>query len=68
MSYVPQVDEYICSGHGDCAVIAPNVFRVDDIATVIGSGEPDLLFAAARACPAVAITIVDDASGEQVYP
>jgi ferredoxin len=68
MSYVPEIDEYGCSGHGDCAVVAPEVFRVDDIAVVIGEAEPDLLFAAARACPTTAITILDDATGDQVYP
>jgi ferredoxin len=68
MSYVPEIDEYGCSGHGDCAVVAPQVFRVDDIAVVIGEAEPDLLFAAARACPTTAITILDDATGDQVYP
>ena len=68
MTYVPQIDDFACSAHGDCAVIAPEVFRVDDIAVVIGEGEPDLLFAAAKACPAAAIAIVDDETGEQVYP
>ncbi len=68
MTYVPYVDEYSCSAHGDCAVVAPGVFRIDDIATVVGTGDPDLLFKAARACPAVAISIVDDATGEQEYP
>ena len=40
MTLLPKVDEYACCGHGDCAAIAPNVFRVDEIAVVTGSG-PD---------------------------
>jgi ferredoxin len=68
MSHVPEIDEFACSAHGDCAVIAPEVFRVDDIAVVIGTARPDVLLAAAKACPAAAITIVDDETGEQVYP
>ena len=38
MTLVPHIDELACSGHGDCAVIAPAVFRLDDIAVVIGNG------------------------------
>ena len=68
MSYTIQVDEFGCSAHGDCAVEAPDVFRVDDIAVVIGTAEPDLLFKAAKSCPTTAITLIDDATGEQVYP
>ena len=29
MTLLPRVDEYACCGHGDCAAIAPDVFRVD---------------------------------------
>ena len=68
MSYVIEVDEYACNAHGDCAVVAPDVFAIEDIAVVVGTAEPDLLFKAARACPAAAISIFDEATGEQVYP
>jgi ferredoxin len=44
------------------------VFRVDDTAVVVGSGPRDLVLAAAEACPAVAISVFDDATGRQVYP
>ena len=54
------IDESACSAHGDCAAIAPQVFRVDDIATVIGDGPDDLVREAARACPAAAILLLDD--------
>ena len=38
MTLVPHIDELACGGHGDCALIAPDVFRLDDIAVVIGKG------------------------------
>jgi ferredoxin len=68
MTLVPVVDPLTCSAHGDCAVIAPEVFRVDDTAVVIGTGPSDLVMAAAEACPAVAISVVDEATGRQLYP
>ena len=68
MSYVPQIDESACAAHGDCAVIAPDVLRVDEVAEVIGVGTPETVLAAAEACPAVAITVIDTDTGEQIYP
>jgi ferredoxin len=68
MTYVPTVDPDQCSAHGDCVEIAPEVFRLDDTAVVIGSGSDDLVLEAAESCPAVAISIVDDATGEPVFP
>jgi ferredoxin len=68
MTVVPAIDSFACSAHGDCAVIAPSVFRVDDTAVVVGTGPPDLIMRAAKACPAVAIAVVDEDTGEQVYP
>lgn len=65
---LPQVDEYACVVHGDCAVAAPDVLRVDETAEVIGEGAPDAVLEAARACPAGAIGVVDADTGEQVYP
>ena len=68
MTYVPHIDESACAAHGDCADIAPEVFRVDDVATVIGAGPDELILEAAKACPSVAITVIDEATGETVYP
>jgi ferredoxin len=68
MAYVARVDEFSCSAHGDCAVVAPDVFQVDDIAEVVGTAPVDVLVKAAEACPAMAITVVDEDTGEQVYP
>jgi ferredoxin len=68
MAHVAKVDEFSCSAHGDCAVVAPGVFRVDDIAEVVGSAPVEVLVKAAEACPAMAITVVDEDTGEQLYP
>ena len=68
MTLVPRIDELACCAHGDCAAIAPGVFRVDEIAVVTGSGPDELLREAARACPAAAIELLDAATGEPVEP
>lgn len=68
MSHKAIVDPMECSAHGDCVEIAPAVFRLDDTAVVIGSDSPELMIEAAEACPAVAISIVDDATGAAVFP
>lgn len=68
MKYLPQVDETACAAHGDCVDIAPEVFALNDTAHVIGEGPPELIMAAAEACPSVAISVIDEESGEQVYP
>jgi len=63
------VDENSCSGHGDCVDVAPGIFRLeDDIAVVTADGPIELLIAAAEACPAAAISVVDPSSGEKLYP
>lgn len=68
MSLIPSVDPNECSAHGDCVEIAPQVFRLDDAAVVIGAGPEDLILEAAEACPAVAISVIDSETGETVYP
>lgn len=68
MTYLPVVDPNSCAGHGDCVDLAPDVFALDDVAVVIGTGPPDLILKAAEACPAVAIAVVDEESGETIYP
>lgn len=67
MSYVPVIDEDACAAHEVCDAIAPEVFEVDEIAKVIGSGPDDLIMEAAQGCPSVAIRVLDE-SGEQVFP
>ncbi len=69
MTYIPVVDPNECSAHGDCVEIAPEVFRLDDdVAVVIGTGPSEKILEAAEACPAVAISVVDDQTGETVFP
>jgi ferredoxin len=68
MTYVPVVDPYECSAHGDCVEVAPEVFQLEDVAVVIGSGPPELILKAAESCPAVAISVVDNETGETVFP
>ena len=68
MAYLPVVDESACSAHGDCEHLASHIFRVDDFAVVIGAGTREELIAAAQACPAAAISVLDSDSGEQIYP
>jgi ferredoxin len=68
VSYVAHIDESACAAHGDCEAIAPEIFRLEDVAVVIGTGGDELMLEAARSCPAVAIRITDEVSGEQVLP
>ena len=68
MTYVPVVDPNECSAHGDCVDIAPEVFRLDDTAVVIVTGPDELILEAAEACPAVAISVIDQETGETVFP
>jgi ferredoxin len=68
MTLIPTVDEFACAAHGDCALAAPDAFTIEDIAVVTGTGSDDAILAAARACPAGAITVTDADTGRQVYP
>jgi len=68
MTYIPTIDEASCIAQGDCADLAPDVFRVDDSAAIIGTGPDDLIVLAARECPTEAIRVVDSVTGQQVYP
>ena len=68
MTYIAKVDPDECSAHGDCVDIAPQVFRLDDVAEVIGTAPEALILEAAEACPAVAISVVDSETGETVFP
>lgn len=68
MAHVAVIDEGACVGHGDCAEFAPEVFRVEDVATVIGTAPLEQLISIAGLCPTEAISVVDSETGEQVYP
>ena len=70
MTVTARIDERACAAHGDCLDVAPRAFALseDDVAMVVGAAPPDTLVRAAEACPSVAITVIDDDSGEQLYP
>jgi ferredoxin len=68
MTYVAVIDETACLAHGDCAEMAPDVFRLDDTATVIGTAPVEQLVTVAQSCPASAIVVLDEATGEYAYP
>jgi ferredoxin len=68
MKPVAQIDGPACIAHGDCALLAPTVFEVDEVARVIGDAPVEVLIEAAESCPAAAISVVDADTGEQIYP
>jgi ferredoxin len=68
VSYLVQIDEGACAAHGDCVDIAPEVFALDNVARVIGTGPDELMLDAAEACPSTAIQILDPDTLELVYP
>jgi ferredoxin len=68
MTYLPVIDESACLAHGDCEQLAPDVFRVEDTAEVIGTTGAETLVQVAQACPAGAISVIDAETGVQLYP
>jgi ferredoxin len=68
MSLIARIDDHACLGHGDCAAIAPEAFKVDDLAVVIGTAPDDRLRESARACPAGAILLFDADTDEEIDP
>jgi ferredoxin len=68
MACIAVIDDSACLAHGDCEALAPDVFRVEDVAKVIGTAPRDRLLAVAEACPASAIAVLDEETGEQLYP
>lgn len=60
-------DQGVCQGHGQCEMIAPHSFRMDEesglamlIAEIQDDSRKDDLIAAMRACPVGAIKIVGE--------
>ena len=66
-----RIERDLCSGVGNCVVIAPTVFKLDDQKKAVlldpGSVASDTLLEAAENCPMEAI-IVEDDDGNQLYP
>ncbi len=61
-----------CISSEDCVESAPSVFRLDaegKSEVYNPTGAPDAaILAAARACPARAIVVVDEETGVQLFP
>jgi ferredoxin len=66
------VNKAKCIASGDCVETAPGVFQFDSAEkseVYNETGAPDnVIIAAARGCPAKAIIVVDQATGEQLFP
>lgn len=60
------IDRALCSGFGSCSESAPGVFRIDGGIAEAGAWTADTaVIEAAASCPMGAISIFDDATGEQ---
>ena len=66
-----RIDRDLCLGLGNCAAIAPTVFKLDEknkaVVLTPSSVDNDKLLEAAESCPENAIIIEDD-DGRQLYP
>lgn len=68
MTLIARIDDRSCLAHGDCEAVAPDAFRVDDVAVVTGPTTEDRLRAAALACPAGAVLLFDAETGDEIDP
>jgi ferredoxin len=66
------VNKAKCISSGDCVETAPKVFGFDDNGkseVINPSGSEDrVIVSAARSCPVKAITVIDEATGQQLFP
>lgn len=66
-----RVDRDLCRGLGNCAVLAPTVFKLDEagkaVVTDPASVDEARLLEAAESCSENAIILEDD-EGRQLYP
>jgi ferredoxin len=66
-----RVDRDLCRGLGNCVVLAPTVFRLDEankaVVTDPASVDEGRLFEAAESCSENAIILEDD-EGHQLHP
>lgn len=63
MSYRIVIDGLACSGFGDCADLAPDVFEVDSHGKAllrVGTSSDPAVLEAAVACPMGAISVTDE--------
>lgn len=68
MAAIPMIDEGACIAHAECEELAPDAFRVEEAAVVIGTAPIERLLEVAQACPTGAISVIDEDSGERLYP
>ena len=71
--YTMTIDRSICIGAATCVALAPKAWALDDEAKAIildtaHEETPEALLNAAKGCPVVAITIIDNETGKQVFP
>jgi ferredoxin len=62
MMYRIVIDGSLCSGFGDCADLAPDVFELDSHGKAnarVGTSEDERVLDAAAACPMGAIQVVE---------
>lgn len=70
--YTVKVIRDKCIGAASCVAVAPLTFKLDDenkaivLAQKMDSDENLLL--AAQSCPTAAIVVIDDETGEQIWP
>lgn len=70
--YTIKVIREKCIGAASCIAVAPKTYKLDEenIAVVLGQkldSDEDLLLSA-QSCPTAAIIVIDDETGEQVWP
>lgn len=71
-SYTVKVIRDKCIGAASCVAVAPATFKMDEEnkAVVIAQkmDADDNLLLAAQSCPTAAVVVIDDKTGEQVWP
>lgn len=72
MAYKIVIDRNLCIGAASCIAIAPKTFKLDNEAKAIllplPNDEDKVILDGAKSCPTNAITIIDEKTGEQVWP
>ena len=72
MAFYIVVNRLRCIGAGKCADTAPEAFQLDeaDLSVIVNPQGvlPDVILAAAEACPVKALQVIDTQAGQQLYP